>query len=77
MVDIDNFKKLSHAEKLKEIRYNGNILGSYERNTENAGAKIPGDIYEYNGFWIYLSEDEKIVVPSRRNPLPIEEAEED
>jgi hypothetical protein len=69
-MDIDNFKKLSLEEKLAELKFNGHLLGSYERNGENGGAKIPGDIYELYDFYVYLSEDENIVVPSRRNPLP-------
>lgn len=69
-MDIDNFKKLTLDEKLTELRYSGNLLGSYERNSENSTAKVPGDIYELYDFWVYLSEDEKTVVPSRRNPLP-------
>lgn len=68
-MDIDSFKTLTHDQKLKEIKYNGNMLGSYERNSENNATKTPGDIYELYDFWVYLSEDEKIVVPSRRNPL--------
>jgi len=70
-MDIDSFKKLSIEEKLSEIKYNGQILGPYERNSVNGGDKIPGDIYELYDFFVYLSEDENIVVPSRRNPLPI------
>jgi hypothetical protein len=70
-MDIENFKKLTLEEKLSEIKYNGQILGAYDRNNENGGAKTPGDIYELYDFYVYLSEDENIVVPSRRNPLPI------
>jgi hypothetical protein len=69
-MDIDTFKKLSLEEKLSELKYSGNLLGSYERMSEQGGAKVPGDIYELYDFWVYLSEDEKTVVPSRRNPLP-------
>ena len=69
-MDIDTFKTLSLEEKLAEIKYNGNILGSYERNSEDNAKKVPGDIYELYSFFVYLSEDEKTVVPSRRNPLP-------
>ena len=76
-MDIDSFKKLATHEKLKEIKYNGNILGSYDRNAENGGAKTPGDIYALHDFWVYLSEDESIIIPSRRNPLPSEEEEEE
>lgn len=70
-MDIDNFKKLSLEQKLIELKYNGNLLGSYERNQENGAGKVPGDIYELNDFFVYLSEDEKTVVPSRRNPLAV------
>lgn len=71
-MDIEKFKKLTLEEKLSEIRYSGALLGSYERNSENSTSKVPGDIYELYDFWVYLSEDEKTVVPSRRNPLPIQ-----
>ena len=69
-MDIDQFKTLSLAEKLSELKYNGNLLGSYDRTNEQ-GSKVPGDIYELYDFWVYLSEDEKTVVPSRRNPLQV------
>jgi hypothetical protein len=69
-MDIDAFKKLSLEEKLSQLKYSGKLLGPYERNSENSTSKTPGDIYELYDFWVYLSEDEKIVVPSRRNPLP-------
>lgn len=69
-MDIDSFKKLTLEEKLAELKYKGTLLGPYERNGEHNGTKVPGDIYELEDFWVYLSEDEKIVVPSRRNPLP-------
>ncbi|HKG69251.1 MAG TPA: hypothetical protein VK369_13265 [Segetibacter sp.] len=71
-MDIEQFKKLSLDEKLSELRYSGTLLGSYERNSENSTSKVPGDIYELYDFWVYLSEDEKTVVPSRRNPLPVQ-----
>ncbi len=71
-MDIEIFKKLTLEEKLSELRYSGNLLGSYERNSENSASKTPGDIYELYDFWVYLSEDEKIIVPSRRNPLPVQ-----
>ena len=71
-MDIGQFKKLSLDEKLSELRYSGTLLGSYERNSENSTSKVPGDIYELYDFWVYLSEDEKTVVPSRRNPLPVQ-----
>jgi hypothetical protein len=70
-MDIESFKKLTLDEKLSELRYSGNLLGSYERNSENSTSKVPGDIYELYDFWVYLSEDEKTVIPSRRNPLPV------
>ncbi len=69
-MDIDSFKKLTLEEKLSVLRYHGNLLGPYERNGEQNGTKMPGDIYEVADFWVYLSEDEKTVIPSRRNPLP-------
>lgn len=69
-MDIDQFKTLSLAEKLSELKYNGNLLGSFDRTNEQ-GSKVPGDIYELYDFWVYLSEDEKTVVPSRRNPLQV------
>ncbi len=71
-MDIEQFKKLTLDQKLSELRYSGTLLGSYERNSENSSAKVPGDIYELYDFWVYLSEDEKTVVPSRRNPLPVQ-----
>lgn len=69
-MDIDDFKKLTLEEKLNELKYSGNLIGSFERPSENGGPKVPGDIYELHDFWVYLSEDEKMVIPSRRNPLP-------
>ena len=69
-MDIDQFKKLTLEEKLSELKFNGNLLGPYERNSEQGG-KVPGDIYELYDFWVYLSEDEKTVIPSRRNPLQV------
>lgn len=69
LMDIDQFKKLTLDQKLSELKYNGNLLGSYERNSEPGAPKVPGDIYELYDFWVYLSEDEKTVIPSRRNPL--------
>lgn len=69
-MDIDDFKKLSLEQKLNELKYSGNLLGTFERPSENGGSKVPGDIYELHDFWVYLSEDEKTVIPSRRNPLP-------
>ena len=69
-MDIDNFKTLTPEQKLEELKYNGVLLGPYERNSEDSNIKVPGDIYELYDFWVYLSEDEKTIVPSRRNPLP-------
>ncbi len=69
-MDIDTFKTLTHEQKLSEIKFNGTILGPYDRNSEDNIKKVPGDIYQIADFFVYLSEDEKIVVPSRRNPLP-------
>ena len=67
-MNIDAFKEISHYEKLKELRYNGQLLGSYQRNTET-GSKIPGDIFELYDFWVFLSDDESMVIPTRKNPL--------
>jgi hypothetical protein len=67
-MDIDAFKEKGHKEKLQELRYNGQLLGSYQRNTET-GSKIPGDIFELYDFWVFLSDDESIVIPTRKNPL--------
>jgi hypothetical protein len=69
---IETFKTLSLEEKLKELRYQATLLGHYDRNNENNTKKIPGDIYELYDFYVYLSEDETTVIPSRRNPLPAE-----
>jgi hypothetical protein len=69
-MDIDSFKTLSLEQKLTEIKFNGELLGPYERNNENNGPKTPGDIYQLHDFWVFLSEDENMVIPSRRNPLP-------
>lgn len=74
---IEQFKELSLADKLNALRKDGELLGSYERNSENNGPKTPGDIYSLFDFWVYLSEDEETVIPTRKNPLPAEEEEED
>lgn len=66
---IETFKTLSLEKKLIEIKYHGDLLGSYERPNEEGGLKTPGDIYGLYDFWVYLSEDEQTVVQSRRNPL--------
>jgi hypothetical protein len=71
-MDIDNFKKLTFEEKLKELKFSGELLGAYDRNGEPGSPKVPGDIYSLYDFFVYLSEDETTVVPSRRNPLPQE-----
>ncbi|MEP6845410.1 MAG: hypothetical protein ABI861_05380 [Panacibacter sp.] len=69
---IENFKQLPLHEKLLALRRSGELLGPYERNDANGGTKTPGDIYAVEDFYVYLSEDESIVVVSRRNPLPAE-----
>ncbi len=66
---IDNFKTLKLEEKLDQLRHSGDLLGSYERNSENNGPKVPGDIFALYDFWVYLSDDEETIIPSRRNPL--------
>ncbi len=71
-MDIDSFKKLTHDEKLERIRYDGEMLGPYERYVADGVPKVPGDIYALFDFWVYLSEDEKTVIPSRRNPIEVE-----
>jgi hypothetical protein len=74
---IENFKALSSEERLKEIRYNANLLGSFDRPAEEGGKKTPGDIYELYDFWVYVSEDESTVIPSRRNPIAEEEEQDE
>ncbi len=69
-MDIDDFKKLSLEQKLSELKFNGELLGAYERHAEQGNSKVPGDIYVLYDFFVYLSEDETTVIPSRRNPLP-------
>ena len=66
---IESFKQLTLEQKLSELRNNGDLLGSYERNGEQNGPKVPGDIFALYEFWVYLSDDEETVIPSRRNPL--------
>ena len=75
-ISIDDFKKLTLEEKLHQIKYNATLLGSYDRPNEDGG-KVPGDIYELGEFWVYLSEDEDVVVPSRRNPIKVKEEDEE
>ena len=72
---IEAFKELTMEQKLKELRYQGELLGSYERNNEHNGPKTPGDIFALYDFWVYLSDDEETVIPSRRNPLATAEEE--
>lgn len=68
---IEEFKALSHEAKLRALRHEGELLGPYERNSENNGPKTPGDIFALSDFWVYLSEDEELIIPTRRNPLPV------
>lgn len=72
---IESFKELTLEEKIKELKNNAELLGSYERNNENGGPKTPGDIFALYDFWVYLSEDEETVIPSRRNPIKVVEEE--
>jgi hypothetical protein len=74
---IEQFKELTLEQKIKELKYSGDLLGSYERNNENGGAKTPGDIFALYDFWVYLSEDEETVIPSRKNPIKVVEEEEE
>ncbi len=69
---IESFKELAHELKIKELKYSGELLGSYDRNSENNGPKTHGDIFALYDFWVYLSDDEETIIPSRRNPLPEE-----
>ncbi len=73
---IESFKGLSHEEKLKTLKFSGELLGSYDRNSENNGPKTPGDIFAVGDFWVYLSDDEELIIPTRRNPLHVEEEED-
>ncbi|WP_207496832.1 hypothetical protein [Aridibaculum aurantiacum] len=68
-MDIDSFKKLTLDQKLDKIKYDGELLGPYERYVADGAPKEPGDIYTLYDFWVYLSEDELTVIPTRRNPL--------
>ena len=72
-MSIEEFKQLKFEEKLKELRNSAELLGSYERNSEDNGPKVTGDIFALYDFWVYLSDDEETIIPSRRNPLPAEE----
>ncbi|MBX2931449.1 MAG: hypothetical protein KF781_05835 [Chitinophagaceae bacterium] len=74
---IENFKELPHLKKLIELKYSAELLGSYLRNAEDGGTKTPGDIYALHDFWVFLSEDEKLIIPTRRNPLPPAKEEEE
>ncbi len=67
---IEEFKELSHGKKIIELKYSADLLGSYLRNAEDGGEKTPGDIYALYDFWVFLSDDEKLIIPTRRNPLP-------
>ncbi|MBC7722683.1 MAG: hypothetical protein H7068_11705 [Pedobacter sp.] len=67
---IEHFKTLTLTEKLTEIKYNGDLLGSYDRPNEEGGIKVPGDIFGLYDFWVYLSDDEQMVIPTRKSPLP-------
>ena len=62
---IEQFKELTLEAKLQVLKKSGELLGSYERNNENGGPKTPGDIYAVHDFWVYLSDDEETIVPSR------------
>lgn len=66
---IEDFKALPHPKKLLELKHSGELLGSFERNAEDGGEKTPGDIFALYDFWVFLSDDEKMVIPTRRNPL--------
>lgn len=66
---IEQFKTLTHDQKLEQIKYHGELLGSWERPGEENGKKIPGDIFQLGDFWVFLSDDEKTVIPTRRNVL--------
>jgi hypothetical protein len=70
---IEAFKQLSTEQKLKELRFTGELLGSYDRNSEHNGPKTPGDIFALYDFWVYLSDDEEMIIPTRRNPLEVAE----
>jgi hypothetical protein len=41
---IESFKELAHEKKLLELKHNGELLGPYERRSENGDSKTPGDI---------------------------------
>jgi len=77
MMTIESFKELAHEEKLNQLRHNGELLGTYERRSADGDSKTSGDIFELNDFWVFLSDDEQMVIPSRRNPLYKEEEEEE
>ena len=66
---IDHFKTLTLDKKLLEVKYHGNLLGAYDRSNAEGGLKVPGDIYEVHDFWVYISDDEQTVIPSRRCPV--------
>ncbi len=67
---IEEFKTLTLEEKLSQLRYHGELLGSYERSDAEGGKKQPGDIFALYEFWVFLSDDEQTVIPTRRNLTP-------
>lgn len=69
---IEQFKGLTLEGKLEQLKYHGELLGSYERPSEEAGKKQSGDIFQLGDFWVFLSDDEKTVIPTRRNVLAAE-----
>ncbi|MDB5231116.1 MAG: hypothetical protein JWN76_1921 [Chitinophagaceae bacterium] len=67
---IEEFKELTHEQKLNELKHNGELLGPYLRNGDGMDKpKTPGDIFALYEFWVFLSEDESMVIPSRKNIL--------
>ena len=66
---IENFKELTFEEKLQQLKHHGELLGSYDRTVEPYLPKEPGDSFALFEFWVYLSDDEKTVIPTRRNPI--------
>ena len=47
---IEEFKQKTLPEKLNVIRYEAELLGSYERNGEHNGPKTPGGYFCIIGF---------------------------
>jgi hypothetical protein len=64
---IEQFKELTLDQKLIQLKYEGEFIGSYERTSEENGKKQPGDIFKLGDFWVFLSDDEKTVIPTRRD----------